>query len=67
MQFKIDKTVVLVAATKALKEGNLSHWGECEVVQCIFDTLSHSKASFIQSVTLDDYEYQTLLPFMEEV
>lgn len=67
MQLKLDKTIVLVAAIKALQE--VSNWTpEAEsVIQRIVDVLTYRKSVYIRSVILSAYEYDILEAFLEEV
>lgn len=69
MQIKLDKTVLLVAATKALseiKKQNDPPMIECDL-QEIVDLLSSKNSKFIQSVSLDSYEYSLIEPFLEDI
>lgn len=68
MQFKLDKTTVLVAATKALQSGVLES-GECDedMVQGIVDLLSAKSAKYIQSVSLSEWEYELISDYLEEL
>jgi hypothetical protein len=63
MQYTLDKTVVLVAATKAMK---FNHWYDLEV-QRVVDILSKPQANLITSVSLDDYIYELIEQYLEEV
>lgn len=67
MFIKLDKTLVLVAATRSLQE--VSNWTpEAEsAIQRIVDVLAYSKSVHIQSVILSDYEYDLLEAFLEDV
>jgi hypothetical protein len=68
MQLKLDKTIVLVAATKALlvldKDNEI--YAE-DTLQEIVDVLSGRNSEFIQSIELDPYEYSLIEPFLENV
>jgi hypothetical protein len=68
MQLKLDKTTVLVAATKALlvldKDNEI--YAE-DTLQEIVDVLSGRNSEFIQSIGLDSYEYGLIEPFLEEI
>jgi hypothetical protein len=68
MPIKLDKTVVLVAATKALlvldKDNEI--YAE-DTLQEIVDVLSGKKSEFIQSIGLDSYEYSLIEPFLEVI
>ena len=68
MQFKLDKTTVLVAATKALQSVELER-GECDedMVQSIVDLLSGKSAKYIQSVSLSEWEYELISEYLEEL
>lgn len=66
MQTKLDKTVVLVAATRALTKSSLELY-ELTTMQRIVDILSSEKAGHIQSVILTDYEYELLEHYLEGV
>lgn len=68
MQFKLDKTAVLVAATKALQSGTLEGGDyDVETVQGIVDLLSGKSAKYIQSVLLSEWEYELISDFLEDV
>ena len=65
MQIKLDKTVVLVAATRAL---SVAKWGrEIADLQRIVDILSTENSRFIQSVVLDEYEYELIEVYLQEI
>jgi len=68
MLLKLDKTVVLVAATKALTQhyADTDNFTE-ETLQQIVDVLSSKNSKFIQSVFLDEYEYELIEKFLEDV
>lgn len=63
MQYTLDKTVVLVAATKAMKFNYCYDWE----IQRIVDTLSKPQANLITSVSLDAYIYELIEQYLEEV
>ena len=65
MQFKLDKTTVLVAATKALQYGVLE--SDEDTVLGIVDLLSGKSAKYIQSVSLSEWEYELISDYLEEL
>lgn len=68
MKLKLDKTVVLVAATKALTQHYVDTDNFTEdTLQKVVDVLSSKNSRFIQSVVLDEYEYELIEPFLEDV
>lgn len=68
MEIKLDKTVLLVAATKALAklDNDYDIYAE-NTLQEIVDLLSSKNSKFIQSVSLDSYEYSLIEPFLEDI
>lgn len=66
MQLNLDKTVVLVAATRALADLPVGY--EAEQLQTMVDILSSEQSKFIrQTIGLDDYEYSLIECYLEEV
>lgn len=71
MQIKIDKTILLVAATKALAKiergGGLFDEDDVSKLQRIVDILSNDKSRFILSLSVSDYEHELVEEFLEDV
>ena len=71
MTFNIDKTVLVVAITRYMS--NINELSEADLFyvadfQRTLDILTGSKAHLIgQSVSVDDFEYEILEPFLTEV
>lgn len=76
MLLKLDKTVVLVAATKLLQQiesGSVTFWSVKDQYQYEsklnkwVDIYSNEKSKFIQSVLLDEDDYEMIESFLEDV
>lgn len=72
MQLLLDKTVALVAATRALVQEeslpeNLKDVHAIDCLQCIVDVLSSKKSKFLLHIYLNHREYELIEQYLEEV
>lgn len=66
MNIKVDKTVLLVAVTKALQSNE--DWDETYTLNRIVNILTSKSSRFIhESVSLDEYEWELVENYLEEV
>jgi hypothetical protein len=68
MEIKLDKTVLLVAVTKAITSGEFNNEEyELDNLQLLEDILKSKQSKFIQSVTINEYEFSLVESYLEEM
>lgn len=72
MMLKIDKTILVVALTRWIEKADANDLSDMDHIyvsdfQRMLNILTGDKAKFIVSVTIDEFEYELLEDYLEEV